>query len=146
MGRTLYNSRGSESVELCPQPTFSRRAEAEAVVSLRTALASLPDDRTTAIAVREIVAFFAAHKSTSIDVERVVRATALSDDRVRSVMQALCSAGVLHCDGDPRLQGISFDPDRVLAMEVDRFLRRADGPGTRVQASVGKYLNRFGQT
>lgn len=115
-------------------------------MSLRTALASLPDDRTTAIAVREVVAFFAAHASTPIDAERVARATGLSEDRVRGVMQALCSESVLHCDGDPRLKGISFDPDRVLAMEVDRFLRRTDGPGSRVQASVGKYLNRFGQT
>lgn len=115
-------------------------------MSLRTALASLPDDRTTAIAVREVVAFFAAHTSTPIDIERVTRATGLSEDRVQGVLQALCSASVLHCDGEPRLKGVNFDPDRVLAMEVDRFLRRTNAPATRVQASVGKYLNRFGQT
>lgn len=115
-------------------------------MSLRTALASLPDDRTTACAVREVVAFFAAHAHTQIEVQRLARATGMSADRVGAVVQALCSASVLHCDGDPQLDGSSFDPDRVLAMEVDRFLRSSSAPTARLQASVGKYRNRFGHT
>ena len=115
-------------------------------MSLRTALASLPDDRQTASAVREVVAFFAAHAHTPIDLERLARATAISADRLRFVVQALCSTGVLHCDGDPQLNGSSFDPDRVLSMEVDRFLRSSGVPTARLQASVGRYRNRFGHT
>ena len=115
-------------------------------MSLRTALASLPDDRTTANAVREIVAFYAAHERTPIDARRLSRATAISSERVESVVRALCSEGVLHCDGDPHLDGSRFDPDRVLAMEVDRFLRSAGTPHAKLQASVGRYLNRFGHT
>jgi hypothetical protein len=125
---------------------FGRPAVKEGAVSLRTALASLPDDRTTACAVREVVAFYAAHEHTPIDPLRLSRATAISAERVVTVVQALCSAGVLHCDGDPHLKGSSFDPDRVLAMEVDRFLRSACAPNARLQASVGRYLNRFGHT
>jgi hypothetical protein len=113
-------------------------------VSLRTALASLPDDRTTASAVREVVAFFAAHEHTSIDLQRLARATALSEERARGVVQVLCSAGVLHCDGDPQLRDSSFEPDGVLSMEVDRFLRSASAPTARLQASVGRYRNRLG--
>jgi len=115
-------------------------------VSLRTALASLPDDRTTASAVREVVAFYAAHEHTPLDLTRISRATSISSDRVAFVVQALCSAGVLHCDGDPHLRGSTFDPDHVLSMEVDRFLRTGAAPNARLQAGVGRYLNRFGHT
>jgi hypothetical protein len=115
-------------------------------VSLRTALASLPDDRTTATAVREIVAFYAAHERTPIDPHRLSRATAIPAERVQVVVQALCSQGVLHCDGDSRLNGPTFDPDCVLAMEVNRFLRSAGASTAHLQAGVGRYLNRFGHS
>lgn len=115
-------------------------------MSLRTALASLPDDRRTASAVREVVAFYAAHEHTPLDPHRISRATAISSERVVSVVQALCSAGVLHCDGDPHLKGSTFDPDSVLSMEVDRFLRSGGAPNARLQAGVGRYLNRLGHT
>ena len=115
-------------------------------MSLRTALAALPDDRNTAIAVREVVAFFAAHQKEPMDLDRVSRATSLGSGRVETVAQALCSAGVLHCDGDPRLKDVSFEPDHILAMEVDRFLRTSGLSTSRFQASVGKYRNRFGHT
>jgi len=120
--------------------------EGESAVSLRTALASLPDDRMTASAVREVIAFFAAHAHTPLDPSRISRATSLSSDRVVSVVKALCSAGVLHCDGDPDLKGSTFDPDRVLSMEVDRFLRSGGATSARLQAGVGRYMNRFGHT
>ena len=115
-------------------------------MSLRTALAALPDDRTTATAVREIVAFYAAHEHTAIDAERLARATSIPHERVHTVLRALCSEGVIHCDGDPRRNGGRFDPDRVLAMEVDRFLRSANAPRAHLQAGVGRYLNRFGHS
>ena len=113
-------------------------------MSLRTALAALPDDRSTAIAVREVVAFFAAHEKEPMDLDRVSRATALGSGRVETVAEALCSAGVLHCDGDPRLRNISFEPDHILAMEVQRFLRTSGQSTSRFHASVGKYRDRFG--
>jgi hypothetical protein len=113
-------------------------------MSLRTALASLPDDRPTACVTREVVAFFSAHAHTPISVGRVARATGVSDDRVEPVMGALCSEGVLHCDGDFRLHDCSFDPDRVLALEVERFLRASGSPSVKLQASVGRFRNRLG--
>ncbi|MDR3685776.1 MAG: hypothetical protein P4L93_02295 [Coriobacteriia bacterium] len=115
-------------------------------MSLRTALASLPDDRPTATAVREVIAFYAAHEHTPIDPARISHATSLSSDRVLTVVKALCSAGVLHCDGDPDLKGSTFDPDMVLSMEVDRFLRSGGASSARLQAGVGRYMNRFGHT
>ena len=113
-------------------------------MSLRTALATLPDDRSTACVIHEVVAFFSAHAHTPIDIERVVRATGFGFERVEPVMGALCSGGVLHCDGDLRLRGCSFDPDHVMALEVQRFLRTSGTPGARLQTGVGRYRNRFG--
>jgi hypothetical protein len=118
----------------------------ESAVSLRTALASLPDDRMTASAVREVVAFYAAHEHTPLDPTRISHATSISSERVVAVVKALCSAGVLHCDGNPDLKGSTFDPDRVLSMEVDRFLRSGGASSARLQAGIGKYLNRLGHT
>ena len=113
-------------------------------MSLRTALASLPDDRATASAVREVVAYFSAHRVSEIEADRVVRATGMAPERVEPVLAALCAASVLHCDGDFRLHGISFEPDSVLELEVARFLRVAGTPDSRLQASVGRYRNRLG--
>ena len=113
-------------------------------MSLRTALATLPDDRNTAAVIREVVAFFSAHPHTGISMERVVKATAIAYERVEPVVCALCSASVLHCDGDARLHDCSFDPDHVLTLEIERFLRTSGAPNMRLQASVGRYRNRFG--
>ena len=113
-------------------------------MSLRTALASLPDDRGTATVLREILAFFSAHPHTEVSVDRLVRATGLVHERIEPVLGALCSSAVLHCDGDSRLHDCSFDPDHVLALEIERFLRTAGAPNVRLQASVGRYRNRFG--
>jgi hypothetical protein len=113
-------------------------------MSLRTALATLPDDRGTARAVHEVISFLSAHQGDVLGGERIARATGLSHDRVELVLRSLCVAGVLHCDGDPRPTSVSFDPDRVLELEVERFLRIAVKPDARLQASVGKFRNRLG--
>ena len=113
-------------------------------MSLRTALATLPDDRSTAAVIREVLAFFSAHPHTGISIDRLARATGFGQERVEPVVCAFCSATVLHCDGDARLHDCSFDPDHVLALEIERFLRTAGAPNLRIQASVGRYRNRFG--
>jgi hypothetical protein len=113
-------------------------------MSLRTALAALPDDRPTASVIHEVVAFFSAHSHDQIGLDRVVRATGFGEERVEPVLSALCSGGVLHCDGDFRLHDCSFDPDHVLALEIERYLRSSGSPNLRLQASVGKYRNRLG--
>jgi hypothetical protein len=113
-------------------------------VSLRTALASLPDDRATASAVREVVSYAAAHRRQAFPAERIVKATGMTHDRIDPVLRALCDCGVLHCDGDPCLHDMRFDPDSVLELEIARFLRASGTPEARLQASVGKYRNRLG--
>ena len=113
-------------------------------MSLRTALVALPDDRGTSTVVREVLAFFSAHPHTGVSLDRLERATGLGLERLEPVVCALCSAAVLHCDGDARLRDCSFDPDHVLTLEIERFLRTAGAPTMRLQASVGRYRNRLG--
>lgn len=113
-------------------------------MSLRTALASLPDDRRTATAVREIVAYFDEHRSQPVDARRVERATGVSHELTRSVVSALVSNFVLDCDGDSTTDTCVFVPDTVLSLEVDRFLRSGTGSGGQLQRGVDRYRNRFG--
>jgi hypothetical protein len=114
-------------------------------MSLRTALSELPDDRDTSAAVREVVTYFQRHAHTPLAADRVVRATGLTSSRTEPVLKALAEGGVLHCDGDPRLTECSYDPDRILALEVDRFLRVGGNTNVRLQTSVGRYRDRFGR-
>jgi hypothetical protein len=113
-------------------------------LSLRTALAALPDDRATASTVREVISYVSAHRREALQGDRIARATGMGQERVDPVLAALCKAGVLHCDGAPGLAEITFDPDHVLELEVTRFLRSAGNPDMRLQAGVGRFRNRLG--
>lgn len=113
-------------------------------MSLRKALALLPDDRGTATTVHEILAFFNAHPETEMQPERVMHATGLSPVRVEPVLKALADALVLDCDGDPRLKPCRYDPDAVLSMEVSRYLRLSGGSSARLQSSVDRFRGRYG--
>jgi hypothetical protein len=114
------------------------------MMSLRVALASLPDDRRTTATVREVILYLSAHPSTPLSSERIAHVTTMPLDSVEQVLGALFQAGVIHCDGDPRLHPVSFEPDKVLALEIERYLRVAGTPSARLQANVGKYRNRLG--
>lgn len=113
-------------------------------MSLRVALASLPDDRATTATVREILLFLTSHGALEVSAERIAHVTMMPPDSVEQVLAAFCRATVIHCDGDPRLHPVSYQPDNLLALEVERFLRTAGAPNARLQASVGKYRNRLG--
>lgn len=108
------------------------------VVGLRGAIAALPDDRDTAHAVRETVAFFASHEGEPLNAMRVGRATGLEPERLAGVLAALVDARVVDCDGDPAFGSLLFRPDAVLAMEVRRFLRTSP-----VDARLQRGADRF---
>lgn len=118
----------------------------EVNVSLRRALAALPDDRDTAAAARKVIMFFHGHAHDPVGAERVARATGLSPDRTLPVMSALALEGVLNCDGDPSLSQCRYEPDRILALEVDRFMRTSNSSSVRVQSGIDRYRDRFGHS
>jgi hypothetical protein len=118
----------------------------EVDLSLRTALAELPDDRATAHAAREIIAYFAIHVGEPLLAARIGRSTGLEEDRVFPVLAALAKAGVIDCDGDPTLKPCTFEPDVVHGLEVDRYLRSGGSDAARLQSSLGKFRSRLGRS
>lgn len=115
-------------------------------MSLRKALTLLPDDRATVNVTREAVAFFSAHPREPIEPERVYRALGMPAARVEPVLRALADSFVIDCDGDPRLDPCRFDPDSILQLEVNRFLRVKDTNQSRLQSGVDRYRGRYGGT
>lgn len=114
-------------------------------MSLRAAMASLSDDRESVRAVREVVACFSTHRGEPLGPERIARIVGFSRERTDPVLQALASALVINCDGDPSSFPCTFTPDSVLALEVERFLRQGD-PGTaRLQSSIDRFRRRTGR-
>ena len=115
-------------------------------MSLRTALTSLPDDRDSVRAAREVLACFSSHRGEALPPARVARIAGFARERSDPVLRALADALVIDCDGDPTSFPCTFAPDSVLALEVERFLRKGD-PGTaRLQSSTGKFRQRYGRT
>lgn len=114
-------------------------------MSLRTALADLPDDRGTVHATREIVACLAMHVGEPMAATRISRSTGLDMSRVLPVLQALARSLVIDCDGDPSLGPCTFAPDAVLQLEVERYLRSRGSDTTRIQESLGRFRSRLGR-
>lgn len=113
-------------------------------MSLRKALVSLPDDRDTSAAVREVVSYLSEHRSQPIDVPRITRVTGLSETMVVRVMTALADTFVVDCDGAPGTHPCVFEPDLVLRLEVERYLRAADGSSAELQRRVDRFRGRPG--
>jgi hypothetical protein len=115
-------------------------------VSLRKALAALPDDRDTVLAARKVINYFHRHAHDPVGPDRVARATGLSRESAEPVINALALGGVLNCDGDkPYLAECRYDPDRMLALEVDRFMRTSDSASARLQSGADRYRERYGR-
>ncbi len=111
-------------------------------MSLRRALAALPDDRSTRSAIRTVIAFLDAHKGQRFDTRNIVRGTGLDDRRVEQVMGALAAAFVIDCDGDPSSQPCAFTPDSVLSLEIRHYLRTSAGGDAGLQRGVDRFRGR----
>ena len=110
-------------------------------MTLRRALAALPDDRDTRAAARQVMDLLNRHRREEFDAVRVERATGLSPMRVEPVLTALATAFVIDCDGDPRLDGFHYIPDGVLDVEVRQFLR-GGGASADLQRRVDRFRGR----
>jgi hypothetical protein len=113
-------------------------------MSLRRALAALPDDRDTAMAVREIVTFFNSHKGQAIEPGRLARVTGVGDLRTEPVLTALSCARVVDCDGDVRSDTCVYAPDVALDIEVRRYLRVSGTAGSGLQSRVDRFRGTYG--
>lgn len=114
-------------------------------MSLRTALAALSDDRGTVHAVHEVISCFAAHAGEPLPATRISRSTGLDVSRVIPVLTALAACAVIDCDGDPSAGSCTFEPDAVLKLEVERYLRTGSPGAAHLQSSLGKFRSRLGR-
>jgi hypothetical protein len=114
-------------------------------MSLRKALHALPDDRGSVHATHEVIACFAMHVGEPLHATRVGRSTGLDVDRVVPVLEALVTSLVIDCDGNPSTGSCTFQPDAVLQLEVERYLRSGNSDTARRQSSLGKFRSRLGQ-
>jgi hypothetical protein len=110
-------------------------------LSLRTALATLPDDRETRHAVAEILAYFTERDGEAIEAERVVRVTGRSKSRVQEVLSALATGVVLDSLGNP--PAYRYHHDSITDLEVTRLLRTTHTHAPRLQGSVDKFRSRY---
>lgn len=116
-------------------------------MSLRKALAALPDDRNTRTAIYKTVSFLDSHREREHDIAGIVRATGVEEQRIETVLAVFASAFVVDCDGDSRFGRYTFKPDSVLALEVRQFLRNAGGSASedaRMRRNVDRFLGRRG--
>jgi hypothetical protein len=104
---------------------------------------TLPDDRDTHLAVCEVMTFLTAHERERVEGVRIARATALSEDRVAPVLEALHRALVIDCDGDVGHPAYTYTPDSILDLEVRRFLRMGAVPERGLQRGVDRYRDRY---
>lgn len=115
-------------------------------MSLRKALAELPDDLATRNIVRSLVAYLQSHEGERFNAERVSRSTGVSLHDVQTIMCALVDGFVLDCDGDPRCETCRFTPDAVLNLEVRRYLREAGSSDARLHRGIDRFRGRFGSS
>lgn len=74
---------------------------------------------------------------------RLSRATCLDLDRVVPVLKALVAAAVIDCDGNVSEAPCTYQPDPVLRLEVERYLRAGDQGSARMQSSLGRFRGRL---
>jgi hypothetical protein len=112
-------------------------------MGLKRVIDTLPGDRETSAALREVVGYLRDHSGQPIDPHRIVRVTGLTEVRVADLMSALAAGFVIDCDGNPASDPCTFEPDIVLQLEVDRFLRTAGDSADRLQRSVDRFRGRY---
>lgn len=113
-------------------------------MSLRRALMSLPDDRTTLGNLRRILGYLDLHRVERLDCEEVARRSQLPEAKVHTLVDALAAARVVDFDVESGHRWCRFDPDSVLELEVQRFLRSQSGAEAQLQRGVGRFRDRYG--
>lgn len=111
-------------------------------MSLRTALERFSADRATDAAVREVLALFTRHPGEWLEPGHVAGMADVSQSLAEHVLGVLRSAFVLDFDDDP--PRYAYRKDRLLDLEIDRFLRRAGDRAGMLQSNVEKFRGRYG--
>jgi hypothetical protein len=111
-------------------------------MSLRSALETLPSDRTTLAAVREIVELFSRHPGEWITARRIIDVTEVPAETTRRVLRVLDGSFVLDSDDDS--ERYCYERDALLDLEIKRYLRRVDTHSTTLRTNVEEFRRRYG--
>ena len=111
-------------------------------MSLRSALRRLPADRGTETAVREVLTLFRMHAGEPFSVRGVVEAAHISSVQAEEILGVLKKNFVLDSDGDP--PSYTYRTDRLLELEIEGYIRRAERHSGLLQSNVAKFRRRQG--
>lgn len=108
-------------------------------MSLRKALAALPDDRESASATHRIITYFAENQGKELPASRIERATGVSAVLLGTILGILATRAVIDCAGDSTDPTCMYEPSSVLALEVQRYLRTGTGSDARLQQAAQRF-------
>lgn len=111
-------------------------------MSLRKGLRSLPSDRETEISIKELFNALRRHEGEWLSAERICRISGVMPLMVDRILPALVEAAVLGSRDEPAVY--RFAPDRLLSLEVESFLRRAETRTGKFQDDVARFRERYG--
>lgn len=111
-------------------------------MTLKRALETLPHDRATDAALRDVLRMFKGHAGEWMESTRACRIIEEHHCICRSILDALVGAFVLDFDGDTGRY--RMPTDRFLFLEIDGFLRVAGAQNENLQANVARFRHMYG--
>lgn len=112
-------------------------------MSLKRGLETLPPDRETEACVRELLLALRRHEGEWLDAGQLARIAGLPERCLIKALPVFADARVVERRSDPA--AYRFVPDRLLTLEVDSFLRRADVKTGKLQNNVSRFRTRYGR-
>ena len=109
-------------------------------MSLDGALRTLPGDRATELAVRDVLETMAALAGEWLPASEVARRLKRSDSSVSVILSRLASGHVLQADGDL----YRYERDPVVELDVQRFLSKSGAHSQLVQDNLARFRDRYG--
>lgn len=112
-------------------------------MSLRRGLEALPADRETESCVKHVLQMFRRHEGEWLTPPMIAELAGVPEACVSRVLETLAAASVLVRLGEP--VRFSYTPDRLLQLEVDSFMRRAQAHSVMYQDNVARFRERYGR-
>ncbi len=111
-------------------------------MSLRVALERLPHDRESEVLLRNLLAVLRHHADEWLEPREIAPILHSTADSVGSILEVLSECFVLDFDdGPPRYV---YRIDRMLEIEIDRFVRGSDSRSGMLQNNVERFRQRYG--
>lgn len=109
-------------------------------MGLNSALTQLNGDRSLESVIRDVLVFFRTHPHALFSAAEVARRTARPVHVVERILLTLGRSFVLDSQSDP--SSYRYEPDALLELDVERFLRRVGTIEGRLQNNVARFRER----